>query len=87
MLQGSSEVCPIWTLCSSVQFTVLDEQFPPAIFPSPRPEVYTARNGKGFVDDVSLWEASPTQELRVVQAQMQAKLRHGSEESMLPEVL
>jgi hypothetical protein len=56
-----------------VQFTVLDEQFPPAIFPSPRPEVYTAHNGKGFVDDVSLWEASPTQELRVVQAQMQAK--------------
>jgi hypothetical protein len=73
MLQGSSEVCPIWTLCSSVQFTVLDEQFPPAIFPSPRPEVYTARNGERFVDDVSLWETSPTQELRVVQAQMQAK--------------
>jgi hypothetical protein len=73
MLQGSSEVCPIWTLSSSVQFTVLDEQFPPAIFPSPHPEVYTARNGEGFVDDVALWETSPTQELRVVQAQMQAK--------------
>jgi hypothetical protein len=30
-------------------------------------------NGEGFVDDVSLWETSPTRELRVVQAQMQAK--------------
>jgi hypothetical protein len=60
MLQGSSEVCLIWTLSSSVQFTVLDEQFLPAIFPSPHPEVYTARNGEGFVDDVSLWETSPT---------------------------
>jgi hypothetical protein len=63
MLQGSSEVCPIWTLSTSVQFTVLDEQFPPALFPSPRPEVYTARNGKDFVDDVSLWETSPTRDL------------------------
>jgi hypothetical protein len=25
VLQGSSEICPIWTLSSSVQFTVLDE--------------------------------------------------------------
>jgi hypothetical protein len=58
MLQGSSEVCPIWTLSSSVQFTVLDKQFLPAIFPSPHPEVYTACNDKGFVDDVSLWETS-----------------------------
>jgi hypothetical protein len=73
MLQGSSEVCPIWTLSSSAQFTVLDKEFPPALFPSPRPEVYTARNGKDFVDDVSLWETSPTLDLRVVQAQMQAK--------------
>jgi hypothetical protein len=56
-----------------VQFTVLDEQFPLAIFPSPHPEVYTAHNGEGFVDDVSLWETSPTRDLRVVHAQMQAK--------------
>jgi hypothetical protein len=48
-------------------------KIPPAIFPSPCPEVYTARNGEGFVDDVSLWETSPTRELRVVQVQMQAK--------------
>jgi hypothetical protein len=60
MLQGSSKFCPIWTLSSSVQFTILDEQFLPAIFPSPHPEVYTARNGEGFVDDVSLREPSPT---------------------------
>jgi hypothetical protein len=35
MLQGSSEVCPIWSLSSSVQFEVLDKQFPKAVFPSP----------------------------------------------------
>jgi peptidoglycan/LPS O-acetylase OafA/YrhL len=35
MLQGSSEVCPIWSLSSSVEFGVLDEQFPMAVFPSP----------------------------------------------------
>jgi hypothetical protein len=35
MLQGSSEVCPIWSLSSSVQFDVLDEQIPMAVFPSP----------------------------------------------------
>jgi hypothetical protein len=60
MLQGSSEVCPIWTLSSSVQFAALNKQFLLAIFPSPHPEVYTARNGKGFVDDITLWETSPT---------------------------
>jgi hypothetical protein len=54
MLQGSLEVCPIWTLSSSVQFMVLDKQFLLAVFPSSHPEVYTARNGKGFEADVSL---------------------------------
>jgi hypothetical protein len=44
-----------------------------AVFPSPRPSLYTERNGKGFVDDVSLWEMSLTSELREVQEQMQAK--------------
>jgi hypothetical protein len=42
MLQGSSEVCRIWSLSSSIQFEVLDEQFPMAVFPSPCPAVYTA---------------------------------------------
>jgi hypothetical protein len=35
MLQGSSEVCPIWSLSSLVQFDVLDEHIPMAVFPSP----------------------------------------------------
>jgi hypothetical protein len=35
MLQGSSEVCLMWSLSSSVQFEVLDKQFPMAVFPSP----------------------------------------------------
>jgi hypothetical protein len=73
MLHGSSEVCPIWTLSSSVQFEVLDEQFPPAVFPSPRPEVCTAHNSKGFVDDVTLWETSQKKGLEEVLAIMQTK--------------
>jgi hypothetical protein len=56
-----------------VQFEVLDEQFAMAVFPSPRPAIYTARNGKGFVNDVTLWETLLTSELREVQVQMQAK--------------
>jgi hypothetical protein len=73
MLQGSSEVCPIWSLSSSVQFDVLDEQIPMAVFPSPQPSLYTERNGEGFVDDVTLWETLLTSELREVQEQMQDK--------------
>jgi hypothetical protein len=42
MLQGSSKVCWIWSLSSSIQFEVLDEQFPMAVFPCPCPELYTA---------------------------------------------
>jgi hypothetical protein len=45
-------------LSSSVEFGVLDEQFPMAVFPSPWPAIYTARNGKGFVDDLTPWEMS-----------------------------
>jgi hypothetical protein len=56
-----------------VQFDVLDEQIPMAVFPSPRPSLYTERNGEGFVDDVTLWETSLTSELREVQERMQAK--------------
>jgi hypothetical protein len=73
MLQGSSEVCPIWSLSSSVQFDVLDKQIPMAVFPSPRPSLYTEHNGEGFVDDVTLWETLLTSELREVQERMQAK--------------
>jgi hypothetical protein len=73
MLQGSSEVCPIWSLSSSVQFDVLDEQIPMAVFPLPRPSLYTECNGEGFVDDVTLWEMLLTSELREVQERMQAK--------------
>jgi hypothetical protein len=35
MLQGSTEVCPIWSLNSSIQLDVLDQEHPPAKFPSP----------------------------------------------------
>jgi hypothetical protein len=73
MLQGSSEVCPIWSLSSLVQFDILDKQIPMAVFPSTRPSLYTERNGEGFVDDVTLWETSLTSELREVQECMQAK--------------
>jgi hypothetical protein len=52
---------------------ILDEQIPMAVFPSPRPSLYTERNGEGFVDDVTLWETSLTSELREVQERMQAK--------------
>jgi hypothetical protein len=34
MLQGSSEICPIWSLSSSIQFEILDKQFPMAVFPT-----------------------------------------------------
>jgi hypothetical protein len=64
---SSSEVCPTWSLSSSVQFNILDEQIPMAVFPSPRPSLYTERNGERFVDDVTLWETSLTSELREVQ--------------------
>ncbi len=40
---------------------------------SPQPAIYTARNGEGFIDDVTLWETLLTAELRVVLASMQAK--------------
>jgi hypothetical protein len=71
MLHSGSEVCPIWSLSSSVQFEVLDKKFPKAVFPSP--QFLTACNSKGFVDDVFLWEMSLTSELSKVQVQMQTK--------------
>ncbi len=58
-----------------MQFDVLDKQIPMAVFPSPRPSLYTERNSEGFVDDVTLWETSLTSELREVQERMQAKVQ------------
>jgi hypothetical protein len=72
MLQGSSKVCRIWRLHSSLQFDVLDKQFQPAIFPSPRAEVFTAQNGEAFINDTTLWETSSTatlEELMMVMAE------------------
>jgi hypothetical protein len=73
LLQGSSDVGPIWTLNSSVQFQMLDELHPPARFPSPCPHVYIERNAEGFVDDVSLWETSEDESIQIVATKMQEK--------------
>jgi hypothetical protein len=73
LLQGSSEVCPIWSLSSSVQFDIMDKLYPMAVFPSPRPEVFTKRNGESFVDDTTLWETSMTASLPEVVATMTSK--------------
>jgi hypothetical protein len=73
LLQGSATVGSIWALNSSIQLDVLDQMCPPTIFPSPRPEVYTTRNGKLFVDDASMWETSATDPLIEVAAQMEIK--------------
>jgi hypothetical protein len=73
LLQGSSEVCPIWSLSSSIQFEVMDKQYPMAVFPSPRPEVSTERNGESFVDDTTLWVTSMTASLQEVIQQMTSK--------------
>jgi hypothetical protein len=56
MLQGSTEVCPIWSLNSSIQLDVLNHEHPPAKFLSPQPTVYTEQNGEVFVDDTTLWD-------------------------------
>jgi hypothetical protein len=73
MLQGSTEVCPIWSLNSSVQLDVLHQEHPPAKFPSPRPEVHTERNGEAFVNDTMLWDTDEVATLEEVAAQMQNK--------------
>lgn len=73
LLQGSAAVGSIWALNSSIQLDVLDQMCPPAIFPSPRPEVYTARNGEAFVDDASMWGTSATDPLIEVAARMEIK--------------
>ncbi len=73
MLQGSSEVCPIWSLSSSVQFKVMDDQYPMAVFPSPHPEVYTKCNGESLIDDITLWETSAKASLPEVSQTMNSK--------------
>jgi hypothetical protein len=86
MLQGSSEVCPIWSVSSLVQFDVLDEQIPMAVFPSPRPSLYTERNSEGFVDDVTLWKRRSHLNSEKYKSKCKPKPKHGSEESTSPEV-
>jgi hypothetical protein len=73
ILQGSSEVCPTWYLSSSVQFDVMDDQYPMAVFPSPHPKVYMKCNGKSLIDDVTLWETSATASLSEVAQTMNSK--------------
>jgi hypothetical protein len=73
LLQGNATIGSIWALNSSIQLDVLDQMCPPAIFPSPRQEVYTAHNGESFVDDASMWETSATDPLIEVAAQMEIK--------------
>jgi hypothetical protein len=73
MLQGSTEVCPIWSLNSSIQLDVLDHEHPPAKFPSPQPTVYTERNGEAFVDDTTLWDTDKEATLKEMAARMQSK--------------
>jgi hypothetical protein len=73
LLQGSAAISSIWALNSSIQLDVLDQICPPAIFPSPRLEVYTTHNGEAFVDDTSMWETSATNPLIEVAAQMEIK--------------
>jgi hypothetical protein len=51
---------------------LLHKKIQPAIFPSPRPEVFFARNGEAFIDDTMLWETSSTatlEELMMVMAE------------------
>jgi hypothetical protein len=82
LLQGSSDVGPIWTLNSSIQFQVLDQLHPPARFPSPCPQIYTERNAEGFVDDVTLWETSEDESIQTVTTRMQEKAQTWDKESM-----
>jgi hypothetical protein len=73
MLQGSTEVCPIWSLNSCIQLDVLNQEHPPARFPSPWPEVHTKCNGEAFVDDTMLWDTDEVATLEEVASQMQNK--------------
>jgi hypothetical protein len=73
LLQGSAAIGSIWALNSSIQLDVLDQMCPPAMFPSPRLEVYTACNGKAFVDDASMWETSATDPSIELAARMEIK--------------
>jgi hypothetical protein len=74
LLQGSTAIGSIWAINSSIQFDVLDQICPPAIFPSLRPTVYTEHNGEAFIDDATLWETSATAPLiEVAPAQMETE--------------
>ncbi len=73
MLQGSTEVCTILSLNPSIQLGVLDQEHPPARFPSPRPEVHTECNGEAFVDNTTLWDTDEVATLEEVAARMQNK--------------
>jgi hypothetical protein len=58
LLQGSAAVGgAMWTLLSTLMFTVLDSQFPPTYFITPWPDCYTEWQGEGFVDDMTPWNA------------------------------
>jgi hypothetical protein len=58
LLQGSAAIGAMWTLLSMLLFTVLDSHFPPTGFVTPWPNHYTEQQGEGFVDKVTLWNAS-----------------------------
>jgi hypothetical protein len=58
LLQSSTAVSIMWTMLSTLAFTVLSLQSPPAHFDTPRIEVYTGRPGEAFVDDATLWTTS-----------------------------
>jgi hypothetical protein len=82
LLQGSSDVGPIWTLNSSVQFQVLDQLHPPAQFPSPCPQIYTKRNAEGFVDDVTCGKLLKTNPFKLLPQGCRKKPKPSNEESM-----
>jgi hypothetical protein len=58
LLQGSAAVSIMWTMLSTLAFTVLSLRSPPACFDNPRIEVYTEQPGEAFVDDATLWTTS-----------------------------
>jgi hypothetical protein len=58
LLQGSAAVRIMWTMLSTLAFTVLSLRSPPAHFVTPRIEVYTEQPGEAFVDDTTLWTTS-----------------------------
>jgi hypothetical protein len=73
LLQGSANAGAIWSLNWSTLFSVLDNRYPKARFPSPRDHVYTERNGKGFVDDTALIITSSIDSINIVTARSEEK--------------